>query len=72
MTSLSRPAPRRAPEVPWFVVSVLLAGTGFVCAAPLAWSGTLLVVGVLLLLAGIGWVSTATKKGDSDAARTVE
>lgn len=46
-----RPGPRTAPgpaRLPWILVAALVFGAGVLCSAVLAWSFTLLVIGVVL------------------------
>jgi hypothetical protein len=57
------PAPPSAP-LPWMLVAVLIFGTGALCSAVLAWSFTLLVIGMALVAGAL--VSTMVRRSRTD------
>jgi len=54
--------PISTPAVPWTVVAVLIFGTGVLGSAALAGSFTLLIIGVVLVVAGLVGTVALTRR----------
>ena len=61
MNSQARPIP--SPTAPWAPVAVLIFAAGVLGSAALAWSFTLFVIGVVLILAALAGTAVLTKAG---------
>jgi hypothetical protein len=63
---------RPTPTAPWLVVAAVIAGALFLCAALKAGSLTLLIIGIVVILAAAVYAVTLTRRGQAPVSFTDE